>query len=154
MRHRARHPESPLIRFLRDPGGTLAHALHACVHLLEQALPFIAATSAAGLAFVVTLAELRRRRAERLATGARLVRVAVPPATAREQRRLLAVARRLKAGQLARPLARLLDLVDPTPAPPSRPAADPALAAEVREVLAKAAQPVFRVAVRLAVAAP
>src|SRR6266540_1547330 len=286
MRQRPRHPDSPLVRLLRDPGGALAHALHVCVQVLEQALPFIAATSGLLLALALALADLRRRRSQRLAAGARLVRVAVPPeldpeaagllwktlhdllrprlarllqgqphlgweisadrsgsafrlwlpgsippglveralaaawpgtsvtvearvspsgfegwlaccelrlsgpewrllggsegadplrlvlgqlaglaqgeqalvqllvrpATAREQRRLLAVARRLKAGQPARPLARLLDLLDPTPATPRRPAADPALAPEVRDVLAKAAQPLFRVALRLAVA--
>jgi hypothetical protein len=288
MRQRPHHPDSPLERLLRDPGGALAHALRVCVHVLEQALPFIAAASSVLLALALALADLRRRRGRRLATGARLVRIAVPPevdpqaadllwktlhdllrprlarllqgqphlgweisadrsgsafrlwlpgsippglveralaaawpgtsvsaearvppsrfegwlaccklrlsgpewrllggsegpdplrlvlgqlagladgeqalvqllvrpATVREQRRLLTVARRLKAGQPGRPLTRLLDLLDPTPAPPQRPAADPALASEVREVLAKAAQPLFRVALRLAVAAP
>src|SRR6266516_4108017 len=43
-----------------------------------------------------------------------LVQLLVRPATSREQRRLLAVARRLKTGQPERPLARLLDLLDPT----------------------------------------
>jgi DNA helicase HerA-like ATPase len=288
MRRRPPQPESPLVRLLRDPGGAVAHALHVCAHALEQALPFIAAATGVLLALALALAEVRRRRGRRLAAGARLVRIAVPPeldpeaavllwktlhdllrprlarllrgqphlgweisadrsgsafrlwlpgsippglveralaaawpgtsvsadervppsgfdgwlaccelrlsgpewrllggsegadplrlvlgqlaglaqgeqalvqllarpATSREQRRLLAIARRLKTGQATRPLTRLLDLLDPTPAPPRRPAADPALAPEVREVLAKAAQPLFRVALRLAVAAP
>src|SRR6266542_1882089 len=256
MRHRPPQPESPLVRLLRDPGGALAHALHVCVQVLEQALPFVAAGTGVLLALALALSEVRRRRGRRLAAGARLVRIAVPPevdpqaavllwktlhdllrprlarllqgqphlgweisadrggsafrlwlpgsippglveralaaawpgtsvsaearvppsgfegwlascelrlsgpewrllggsegadplrlvlgqlaglaqgeqalvqllvrpATSREQRRLLAVARRLKSGQPARPLARLLDLLDPTPAPPRRPA--------------------------------
>ncbi len=242
------------MRLLRDPGGAVAHALHLSVQVLEQALPFIAAGTGVLLALALALSEVRRRRGRRLAAGARLVRIAVPPevdpqaavllwktlhdllrprlarllqgqphlgweisadrggsafrlwlpgsippglveralaaawpgtsvsiearvppsglegwlascelrlsgpewrllggsegadplrlvlgqlaglaqgeqalvqllvrpATSREQRRLLAVARRLKTGQPARPLARLLDLLDPTPAPPRR----------------------------------
>src|SRR6266540_1010448 len=79
MRQRPRHPDSPLVRLLRDPGGALAHALHVCVQVLEQALPFIAATSGLLLALALALADLRRRRGRQLAAGARLVRIAVPP---------------------------------------------------------------------------
>src|SRR6266542_4468750 len=79
MRQRPPQPESPLVRLLRDPGGALTHALHVCVHALEQALPFIAAATGALLAFALALAEVRRRRGRRLAAGARLVRIAVPP---------------------------------------------------------------------------
>src|SRR2546423_1249529 len=145
MRRRPSQPESPLVRLLRDPGGALAHALHLSVQVLEQALPFIAAATGVLLALALALAEVRRRRGRRLGLGrvaglgqggGALVRLRVRPATSREQRRLLAVARRLKTGQPARPLARLLDLLDPTPEPPRRPAADPALAPQVREVLA------------------
>src|SRR6266540_3593832 len=288
MRQRPPQPESPLVRLLRDPGGVVAHALHVCVHALEQALPFIAAASGVLLALALALAEVRRRRGRRLAEGARLVRVAVPPevdpqaavllwkslhdllrpplarllqgqphvsweiaadragsafrlwlpqaippglverallsawpgaslqeddaapatngeqtfvccelrlsgppwrllggsegtdplrlvlgqlaglereeralvqvlarpATAREQGRLLAVARRLRAGQPLARAQRLLDLLGPAPATPRRTPADPTIAPEVREALAKAGQPLFGVLVRLAVVAP
>src|SRR6266545_3835687 len=79
MRQRPHHPDSPLVRLLRDPGGALAHALHVCVQVLEQALPFIAAASSVLLALALALADLRRRRGRQLAAGARLVRIAVPP---------------------------------------------------------------------------
>src|SRR5712692_4020944 len=77
MRQRPPHPESPLVRLLRDPGGAITHALHLSVQVLEQALPFIAAAS--GVLLALALTELRRRRSQRLAAGARLVRIAVPP---------------------------------------------------------------------------
>jgi hypothetical protein len=80
--------------------------------------------------------------------------VLVRPATGREQARLLAVARRLRAGQPLARAQRLLDLLGPAPATARRAPADPTIAPEVREVLAKAAQPLFRVLVRLAVVAP
>jgi hypothetical protein len=82
-----------------------------------------------------------------------LVQILARPATGRAQGRLLAAARRLRAGQPQGRLQRLLDLLDPTPAP-RRPAADPTVAPEVRDALAKAAQPLFQVLVRIAVAAP
>jgi len=70
---------SPLVRFLRDPSGELAHALtpleHAAVHLLPLAI-VIAALAAA---LLVTRLVLARRREHRLADGARLLQLAVPP---------------------------------------------------------------------------
>src|SRR5438105_11657553 len=288
MRQRARHPDSPLVRLLRDPDAELRQFLTLIRHALGQALPYLGAL--AGLAFALVLAPwlLRRRRGRRLAERARLVRIAVPPeldpqaagvlwktlhdllrprlarllqgqphisweiaadragsafrlwlpraippglverallsawpgvslqeddaapmmsgertlvscelrlsgpqwrllggsegtdplrlvlgqlagleqeeralvqvlarpATAREQARLLAVARRLRAGQPLGRAQRLLDLVGPAPATPRRTPADPTIAPEVREALAKAGQPLFRVLVRVAVVAP
>src|SRR5436190_4229606 len=290
MRQRARHPDSPLVRLLRDPGGELRQLLDLIRDLLAQALPYLGAIAGLALALTLALWLLYRRRATRLAENARLVRIAVPPeldpqaasvlwkslhdllrpplarllhgqphisweiaadragsafrlwlprvippglverallsawpgaslqadeeddaaatigeatfaccelrlsgpqwrllggsegtdplrlvlgqlagleqeeralvqvlaraATAREQARLLAVARRLRAGQPLGRAQRLLDLVGPAPATPRRPAADPTIAPEVREALAKAAQPLFRVLVRIAVVAP
>jgi hypothetical protein len=70
---------SPLVRFLRDPSGELLHALtpleHAAVHLLPLAI-VIAALAAA---LLVTRLVLARRREHRLADGARLLQLAVPP---------------------------------------------------------------------------
>jgi TraM recognition site of TraD and TraG/Type IV secretion-system coupling protein DNA-binding domain len=83
-----------------------------------------------------------------------LVQILARPATGRAQGRLLAAARRLRAGQAQGRLQRLLDLLDPTPAPPRRGPADPTIAPEVRDALAKATQPLFQVLVRVAVAAP
>jgi len=83
-----------------------------------------------------------------------LVQVLARPATAREQARLLATARRLRAGQPLGRVERLLDLISPLAVSPRRPLADPTVAPEVREALAKAGQPLFRVLVRLAVSAP
>lgn len=83
-----------------------------------------------------------------------LVQILARPATGRAQGRLLAAARRLRAGHPQGRLQRLLDLLDPTPAPPRRTSADPTVAPEVRDALAKASQPLFQVLVRVAVAAP
>jgi hypothetical protein len=71
--------QSLFIRFLRNPSRELAHALttleHAAPHLLPFALPLCALPAALLVARVV-LARLRERR---LATGARLIELAVPP---------------------------------------------------------------------------
>ncbi len=83
-----------------------------------------------------------------------LVQVLARPATAREQMRLLTAARRLRSGQPPGRLERLLDLVSLAAITPRRGPADPTVAPEVREALAKAGQPLFRVLVRLAVFAP
>src|SRR5207244_11460958 len=83
-----------------------------------------------------------------------LVQVLARPATAREQARLLAIARRLRAGQPLGRLQRLLDLLGPPPVTPRRASADPTITPEVREALAKAGQPLFQVLVRIAVLAP
>src|SRR5919204_4934606 len=291
MRQRPRHQnpaESPLVRLLRDPGRELHQLLVAIERALAEAIPYLGALAAVVLALTLALSLFRRRRARRLAEGARLVRIAVPPeldpqaagvlwkslhdllrpplarlmhgqphlgweiaadragtafrlwvpravppglverallsawpgaslrddaddppasdeatlvccelcfsgpqwrqlggsdgtdplrlvlgqlagldyderalvqvlarpATARERARLLAVARRQRAGQPLGRLQRLLDFVGPAPAIPRRPAADPAIAPEVREALTKASEPLFRVLVRIAVAAP
>jgi hypothetical protein len=70
---------SLLIRFLRNPSRELAHALtgleHAALHLLPVVL--VAVTLAAAFLLVRTL--LGRVRERRLADGARLVELAVPP---------------------------------------------------------------------------
>src|SRR6266516_156971 len=289
MRRRSPQPESPLVRLLRDPAGELHHLLALIQHALLQALPYLGAVAGLALALSLALWLLRCLRARRLAEGARLVRIAVPPeldpqaagvlwkslhdllrpplarllhgqphisweiaadragsafrlwlpraippglverallsawpgaaglqeddaapmssagrtlvscelrlsqpqwrllggsdgtdplrlvlgqlagldqderalvqilarpATAREQARLLAIARRLRAGQPLGRAQRLLDLLGPAPATPRRTPADPTIAPEVREALAKAGQPLFRVLVRLAVVAP
>src|SRR5262249_42787620 len=83
-----------------------------------------------------------------------LVQVLARPATAREQARLLAAARRRRAGPPLGRLQRLLDFAGPAPPTPRRPAADPTIAPEVREALTKASEPLFRVLVRIAVVAP
>jgi DNA polymerase III delta prime subunit len=282
------HTDSPLVRLLRDPGGEIRHLLAQLGHGLEQALPFLGAVAGLTLALALTLWLLRRQRVRRLAEGARVVRIAVPPeldpqaaeplwkslhdllrprlarllqgqphlgweiaadragsafrlwvpraippglverallaawpgasvhtdgtpppptdagalaycelrlsgaqwrllggtdttdplrlvlgqltgleqgeralvqvlarpASGREQARLLTIARRLRAGQPLSRLQRLLDLLQPVPATPRRTPPDPTIAPEVREALTKAAQPLFRVLVRLAVVAP
>jgi hypothetical protein len=79
------------------------------------------------------------------------VQVLARPVTGRRLARLQrrAVARR--AGRPASPLARLLDLA--TPGPSARPAeVDPTRAADVADILSKAAQPCWAIAVRYAVA--
>ena len=81
-----------------------------------------------------------------------LVQVVVRPATAREQRRLLAAARRIRAGLSPVRVGRLLDLVLPGPA--ARPALDPTVNPDVRAVLEKASHPLYRCLVRVAVSTP
>jgi hypothetical protein len=82
-----------------------------------------------------------------------LVQVVARPATAREQRRLLAAGRRIRAGQPTSRLLRLVDLVLPGP-PRSRPTLDPTVSPDVRVVLEKASHPLYRCLVRLSVTAP
>ena len=70
---------SPLVRFLRDPSRALAHALPALEHTAAHAVPFaLGAFSLVAVALAVRflLARLRERR---LARGARLLQLAVPP---------------------------------------------------------------------------
>lgn len=81
-----------------------------------------------------------------------LVQVVARPATAREQRRLTQAARRIRAGLPPSRLARLLDLV--LPGPPPRTSADPTISPDVHAVLEKAAQPLYRCLVRLAISTP
>jgi TraM recognition site of TraD and TraG/Type IV secretion-system coupling protein DNA-binding domain len=85
-----------------------------------------------------------------LAVGERaLVQVVARPATVREQRRLLATARRIRAGTSPFRIGRLLDLV--LPGPQARPALDPTVNPDVRAVLEKASHPLYRCLVRVAV---
>lgn len=75
----SRRHSSLLVRFLRDPARELGHALallsHAIAHLLPVALALVAAVIAA----LAVRALLARMREERLARGARLLELAVPP---------------------------------------------------------------------------
>ena len=81
-----------------------------------------------------------------------LVQVVARPATRREQGRLLAAARRIRAGRPPSRIGRLLDLV--LPGPPPRPALDPTVSPDVHAVLDKAARPLYRCLVRLAITGP
>jgi hypothetical protein len=75
-----RHGRStPLVRFLRNPPHALAHALSVLAHQLERLLPLALALLAAALALVVARTVLARLREQRLAQGARLLELAVPP---------------------------------------------------------------------------
>jgi len=88
-----------------------------------------------------------------LAAGERaLVQVVARPATAREQRRLLAAARRIRAGVSPSRSGRLLDLL--LPGSSARPALDPTVNPDVRAVLEKASHPLYRCLVRVAVSTP
>ena len=81
-----------------------------------------------------------------------LVQVVARPATMREQHRLLAAARRLRAGRSPTRIGRLLDLA--LPGPPARSPLDPTVNPDVRAVLEKAAHPLYRCVLRVAVATP
>jgi hypothetical protein len=83
-----------------------------------------------------------------------LVQIVVRPATAREQRRLTAAARRLRAGVPTSRTLRLLELVLPGPSATPRPTLDPTVSPDVRAVLEKASHPLYRCQVRLSVTAP
>jgi hypothetical protein len=82
-----------------------------------------------------------------------LVQVVARPATTREQRRLLAAGRRIRAGQPASRLLRLLELALPGP-PRPRTTLDPTVSPDVRAVLEKASHPLYRCLIRLSVSAP
>src|SRR6266852_5086968 len=82
-----------------------------------------------------------------------LVQVVARPATAREQRRLLAVSKRIRAGQPASRLLRMLEFLLPGP-PRQRARVDPTVSPDVRAVLEKASHPLFRCLVRLSVSGP
>src|SRR5205823_3454534 len=79
MRQRARHPDSPLVRLLRDPAGQLHHLLTLIQRALAEALPYLGAIAGLAVALTLALWLLRHQRTRRLAEGARLVRIAVPP---------------------------------------------------------------------------
>jgi hypothetical protein len=70
---------SPLVRFLRDPSGELARALSVIEHHAAHFLPLAIALCACAAAFLVTRLLLARIRERRLADGARLLQLAVPP---------------------------------------------------------------------------
>ena len=70
---------SPLVRFLRDPSRQLAHAAGTVAHALVHLLPLALVTSVIVAAFLVTRLLLARLREQRLARGARLLELAVPP---------------------------------------------------------------------------
>jgi hypothetical protein len=83
-----------------------------------------------------------------------LVQVLARPATAREQRRLRMAARRLRAGVPTGRAARAFEVLSPRP--PTRPTTtlDPTVSPDVRDVLDKSAQPLYRCLIRVAVAGP
>ena len=70
---------SPLVRFLRDPSREFARALSLVEHHAAYVLPFAIALCACAAAFLVTRLLLARIRERRLADGARLLQLAVPP---------------------------------------------------------------------------
>ena len=70
---------SPLVRFLRDPSRELARALSLVEHHAAHFLPFAIALCACAAAFLLTRLLLARIRERRLADGARLLQLAVPP---------------------------------------------------------------------------
>jgi hypothetical protein len=70
---------SPLVRFLRDPSHAFRHAFTSIGHLLVQRLPLLLLFLAACAALLVVRILLRRVRERRLADGARLLELAVPP---------------------------------------------------------------------------
>lgn len=81
-----------------------------------------------------------------------IVQVLARPATMREQRRLRTAARRMRAGISPDRLARWLSFLTTTSAP-SPPRHDPTVNPDVRDVLSKSAQPLYRCLVRVSVSA-
>lgn len=81
-----------------------------------------------------------------------LVQVLARPATIHEQRRLRAAARRIRAGIPTGRLARLIALVRSTRAP-TPPRHDPTINPDVRDVMAKSEQLLYRCLIRVSVAA-
>jgi hypothetical protein len=81
-----------------------------------------------------------------------VVQVLARPATTREQRRLRMAARRLRAGISPHRLVRFLDFFI-TYRKPKPPTHDPTVSPDVRDVMAKSSQPLFRCLVRVAVTA-
>jgi Helicase HerA, central domain/TraM recognition site of TraD and TraG len=81
-----------------------------------------------------------------------LVQVLTRPATIREQRRLRTAARRLRAGISPHRLVRLLDFLTSARAP-KPPTHDPTINPDVRDVMGKSTQPLYRCLVRVAVTA-
>jgi hypothetical protein len=79
-----------------------------------------------------------------------LVQILARPATVREQRRLRSAARRLRAGVPPGRTARLLNFLVSSHAP-TPPRHDPTISPDVRDVMEKSAQPLYRCLVRVAV---
>jgi hypothetical protein len=70
---------APLVRFLRDPSRELERALSLVRHHAPHFLPVAIALCACAAAFLLTRLLLQRNRERRLADGARLLQLAVPP---------------------------------------------------------------------------
>jgi hypothetical protein len=70
---------SPLVRFPRNPARELAHVLAALERVAVHLLPFALAGCALVVALLVARLLIARLREQRLARGARLLRLAVPP---------------------------------------------------------------------------
>jgi hypothetical protein len=83
-----------------------------------------------------------------------LVQVVARPATAREQRRLLAAGKRIRTGQPTSRLLRVLEFLLPGPRQQRRTQLDPTVSPDVRAVLEKASHPLFRSLIRLSVSGP
>ena len=75
----SRTHSSLFIRFLRDPSHELAHALAAFADALAQLLPLALAVLACAIVALVARIVLSRVRDARLARGARMLELAVPP---------------------------------------------------------------------------
>jgi hypothetical protein len=75
----SRKHSSLLIRFLRNPPQELARALAVFTHALAQLLPLALTILACAIAALVARTVLSRVRDTRLARGARLLELAVPP---------------------------------------------------------------------------
>jgi hypothetical protein len=77
------------VRFLRNPPHALAHAVSVFAHAVAHLLPLALAIVACAITVVVVRAVLARVRAARLAQGARLLELAVPPELDRDGALLL-----------------------------------------------------------------
>jgi|SRR6266540_1758316 len=78
MRHQ-HTGDSPLVRFLRDPGRSLEHAHDAAQQQAGLAVRIGAVAGGVALALLLVRLVLTRVRERRLARGARLIQLAVPP---------------------------------------------------------------------------
>ncbi len=85
------------------------------------------------------------------------VQILARPVTGARLRRARRAMRRLRAGQSAKPVTRLLDLITPGPSRttsrPTRAPADPELSAQVRAALTKSAEPAWETQLRYALTA-
>jgi hypothetical protein len=70
---------SPLVRFLRDPSHRLAHTAETVADALVRLLPLALLASLIVAALLIARFVLARVRERRLARGARLLELAVPP---------------------------------------------------------------------------